>query len=51
MLTCLILGLAWIVLYYVTNGGPSWLASLGGWNLVCGFGLIVAGVILATNWR
>lgn len=51
MLASLILGLAWIVLYYVTNGGPSWLSVLGGWNLVCGFGLIVVGVVLATNWR
>jgi hypothetical protein len=51
MLACLILGLVWIALYYVTNGGPSFLTSLGGWNLVCGFALIVVGVILATNWR
>lgn len=51
MLACLVLGLAWIALYYVTNGGPSWLSGLGGWNLVCGFGLIIAGVILSTQWR
>jgi hypothetical protein len=51
MLACLVLGLAWIALYYITNGGPSWMATLGGWNLVCGFALIVAGVVLATNWR
>ena len=51
MLACFLLGLAWIALYYVTNGGPSWLSSLSGWNLVCGFALIVAGVVLATRWR
>jgi hypothetical protein len=51
MLVCLLLGLAWIALFYVTNGGPSWLSPIGGWNLVCGFVLIVAGVILATRWR
>jgi Cell division protein CrgA len=27
------------------------LRTLGGWNLVCGFGLIVAGVVLATKWH
>lgn len=51
MVASAVLGLAWIVLYYVTNGGPSWMAPLSGWNLVCGFGLIVAAVILATQWR
>lgn len=51
MLACLLLGLAWIALYYITNGDPPGLSSLGGWNLVCGFGLIVAGVVLSTQWR
>lgn len=51
MVACLLLGLAWIVLYYLTNGGLSWMASLGGWNLVAGFAFIVAGVILSTQWR
>jgi hypothetical protein len=27
------------------------LRSLGGWNLVCGFALIVVGVVLATKWH
>jgi hypothetical protein len=51
MIGCLLLGLAWIALYYVTNGSISWLSPLGGWNLVCGFVLIVVGVVLATRWR
>ena len=50
MLACLVIGLAWIVVYYATNGGPSWMAPLGGWNLVSGFGLIVVGVVLSTQW-
>jgi hypothetical protein len=51
MVACFLIGLAWIALYYVTGGGPSWLSALSGWNLVCGFALIVAGVVLATRWR
>jgi hypothetical protein len=27
------------------------LRTLGGWNLVGGFALIVAGVVLATKWH
>ena len=51
MLACLLLGLAWIALYYVTQSSIPGLSALGGWNLVCGFVLIVAGVGLATRWR
>jgi hypothetical protein len=51
MVGCLIVGLAWIALYYVTQGDMIGLRTLGPWNLVGGFGLIVAGVVLATNWR
>ena len=51
MVTCFLIGLAWIALYYVTQSSMPGLAALGGWNLVCGFALIVAGVALATRWR
>jgi hypothetical protein len=51
MVACLLVGLAWISLYYVTQSDMPGLATLGGWNLVCGFVLIVAGVVLATRWR
>jgi hypothetical protein len=51
MVGCLLLGLAWIALYYVTQASMPGLSALGGWNLVCGFVLIVAGVALATRWR
>ena len=51
MLACLLIGLAWIALYYVTQASMPGLSALGGWNLVCGFVLIVAGVVLATKWR
>ena len=51
MVACLVLGLAWISLYYVTQANMVVLRTLGGWNLVCGFLLIVVGVVLATKWR
>jgi uncharacterized membrane protein len=51
MLACFLIGLAWIALYYVTQASMPGLSALGGWNLVCGFVLIVAGVVLATKWR
>jgi hypothetical protein len=51
MIACFLVGLAWIALYYVTQSDMPGLSALGGWNLVCGFALIVAGVVLATRWR
>ena len=51
MIAALVIGLAWIALYYVTQADMPVLRSLGGWNLVGGFGLIIIGVVLATRWR
>ncbi len=51
MIASLVLGLAWIALYYITQADMPLLSSLGGWNLVCGFALIVVGVVLATRWH
>jgi len=48
---CLILGLAWIVVYYVTQGSVAGMSTLGAWNLVIGFVLIIVGVTLSTRWR
>ena len=51
MLACLVVGLVWIVLYYVTQANMPVLSTLGAWNLVGGFGLIIAGVVLSTRWH
>jgi Cell division protein CrgA len=48
---CLVVGLAWIVVYYVTQGSVAGMSTLGSWNLVVGFVLIIAGVTLSTRWR
>ncbi len=50
MIACLLAGLAWISLYYVT-GQRLPVAALGAWNLVVGFGFIIAALGLATKWR
>ena len=50
MLACLLVGLAWIALYYIT-GGSLPIAALNAWNLAVGFVLIIAGVVLSTKWR
>jgi Cell division protein CrgA len=50
MLACLLIGLAWIALFYIT-GGTLPISALADWNLVVGFGFIIGGVVLSTKWR
>jgi Cell division protein CrgA len=51
MLGCLLLGLVWIALFYITGGSTPIQNPIGDWNLVIGFGFIIAGVGLSTKWR
>jgi hypothetical protein len=46
-----VLGIAWLLVYYLSNGGVLGLEHLGGWNLLIGFGFVVVGLGLATRWR
>jgi hypothetical protein len=51
MLGCLLLGLVWIALFYITGGSTPLQNSIGSWNLVVGFGFVIAGLGLATKWH
>ena len=50
MLGSLLLGLAWISTYYISNQSLP-VSAFGAWNLVVGFGFIVSGVVLSTKWH
>ncbi len=50
MLGCLIVGLAWIAIFYISNESLP-VSALGSWNLVVGFAFIIAGVIASTRWH
>ena len=48
--TLLLVGLAWIVVFYVTQG--AWpIQKFGYGNLVAGFALLLAGFGMAMRWR
>jgi hypothetical protein len=51
MVGCLVLGIAWLATFYITNGSLIGLRALGNGNLIVGFALILAGFVLATRWR
>jgi len=50
MLALFVMGLAWIVVFYVTDGSLP-MDSLGNWNIVVGFGFIAAGFGVSTQWK
>ncbi len=54
MLGLMVLGLVWIVTYYLTAGragGGFPIPPLGAWNLGIGFAMIIAGFGLTTQWK
>ncbi len=50
MVALMILGLLWIVAFYLTQGVFP-IAAIGNWNLAIGFSLVIAGFLMTTNWR
>ncbi|MGW0855850.1 cell division protein CrgA [Streptomyces sp. NPDC002690] len=50
MLGLFLIGLAWIVLFYVTDGSLP-IEALHNWNIVVGFGLIGGGFAVSTQWK
>jgi len=53
MVASFLIGLFWIVVFYVTSGTPPVrpIAGIDSWNIVIGFGFIGVGFSLATRWR
>lgn len=47
----LVLGLLWIVVYYVAGTSLPLMGTLGNWNLMVGMGAIVAGFLVFTRWK
>jgi hypothetical protein len=51
----LLLGLAYLVVYYLTSSGTSpripGMVELGAWNFAVGFGVMLLGLVMAVRWR
>lgn len=51
----LLLGLAYLVVYYLTSSGTDprvpLMGDLGAWNFAIGFGVMLLGLIMAVRWR
>lgn len=51
MLTLLIVGLLWIVVFYLAGTEIPVMSDLGYWNLGIGMGMILLGLITAMKWE
>ncbi|MFM5905192.1 MAG: cell division protein CrgA [Micrococcales bacterium] len=55
----MLLGLAWIIMYYVTSAqlplgsafGDTSPFNIGNWNIAVGFGIAMVGFIMSTKWK
>lgn len=50
MLAMFLIGLVWIVVYYVTQTDYP-IPDIGAWNMGIGFGFIIVGFGLSTQWK
>ena len=51
MVALMVLGLLWIVVYYVAGDQIPFMVSLSAWNFAIGFGAMVAGLVMSMRWR
>ena len=51
MAAFLVIGLAWIVVYYMAGESVPVMQHLGSWNFAVGFGFLVVGLGLAVRWK
>jgi hypothetical protein len=51
MLALFLIGIAWLVTFYLTQDDMPFVGGLGNSNLLIGFGFIIAGFGLSTQWR
>ncbi|MGL5908574.1 MAG: cell division protein CrgA [Phycicoccus sp.] len=51
MLILMVLGLIWVVTYYISGTRQLPVPQLERWNLGVGFGLMMAGFLMTTRWR
>jgi hypothetical protein len=46
----MLLGLIWIIVFYVSQGQYP-VPTLGSWNILVGFGIAFVGFLMTTRWR
>lgn len=50
MIGLMILGLLWLVVWYISEGLAP-IAAAGGWNVIIGFGIAMGGFVMTMRWK
>ena len=50
MFGLMIIGLLWIITFYVSEGTLP-VGTWGSWTIVAGFGIAIMGFLMTTRWR
>jgi predicted anti-sigma-YlaC factor YlaD len=51
MVALMLIGLLWIVVFYVAGDRIGFMQSIGSWNFAIGFGAMVVGLVMSMRWR
>lgn len=51
MLGLMLLGLVWLVVNYLAGDKIPFMVTMGSWNFLIGFGLMVLGLLMTMRWR
>ena len=51
MVGVLIVGLAWIAVYYIAGDRVPLIKDIGAWNFMVAFGIMMVGLVMAVRWR
>ena len=51
MLGLMLLGLIWLVVFYLWRDNLPFMQDLGNWNFAIAFALMVAGLVMTMRWR
>lgn len=46
----MLIGLVWIIVFYISQGTLP-ILTLGSWNILVGFGIAFIGFLMTTRWR
>ncbi|QNG20786.1 cell division protein CrgA [Rhodococcus triatomae] len=51
MLGFMLVGLAWLIVYYLAADQLAWMNDLGAWNFLIGFGFMIVGLVMTMKWH
>ncbi|MFC9769378.1 cell division protein CrgA [Rhodococcus jostii] len=51
MLGFMLVGLCWLLVYYLAADQLDWMNTLGADNFLIGFGFMIVGLIMTMRWR